>query len=143
MPRCGDLGGSLESGTLVGQNRAMGTNGVPLVTEDRFSLFPAIVGSGTGMEAVSKPMGLSRFEQLREAREIIRAEGDALLGLASRLTESFCDAVDLCSGCSGCIVITGMGKAGLIGQKLAATLASTGTNSQYLHPGEAIHGDLS
>ncbi len=94
------------------------------------------------MEAVSRPHTLSRFEQLRLARDILRAEGDALLALASRLPEEFCDAVELLFGCNGSVVVTGVGKAGLIGQKLAATLASTGTNSQFLHPGEAVHGDL-
>lgn len=94
------------------------------------------------MEAASKPHLLSRFEQLRTARDIIRAEGDALLALASRLPETFCDAVELLRQSSGSVIVTGMGKAGLIGQKITATLASTGTNSQFLHPGEAIHGDL-
>jgi arabinose-5-phosphate isomerase len=110
-----------------------------LVTDDRFfcSLF-----FGIGMEAVSRPHALSRFEQLRLARDVLRAEGDALLALAGRLPEEFCDAVELLFSCAGSVVVTGMGKAGLIGQKLAATLASTGTNSQYLHPGEAVHGDL-
>lgn len=94
------------------------------------------------MEAASKPHGITRFEQLRLARDVLRAEGDALLTLARQLPESFCDAVDLLSRCTGSVVVTGMGKAGLIGQKVTATLASTGTTSQYLHPGEAIHGDL-
>lgn len=94
------------------------------------------------MEAVSRPHSLSRFEQLRLARDVLRAEGDALLSLASRLPEEFCDAVELLFACKGSVIVTGMGKAGLIGQKLAATLASTGTNSLFLHPGEAVHGDL-
>ena len=94
------------------------------------------------MEAVSRPQSLSRFEQLRLARDILRAEGDALLSLAGRLPEEFCDAVEILFACTGSVIVTGMGKAGLIGQKLAATLASTGTNSQFLHPGEAVHGDL-
>jgi len=85
---------------------------------------------------------LSRFEQLRYGRQVIRQEGEALMALASRLHEEFCDAVDLLWDCRGSVIVTGMGKAGLIGQKITATLASTGTRAHFLHPGEAVHGDL-
>ena len=94
------------------------------------------------MEAIQPTQALSQFEQLRFAREILRIEGEALIGLAGRLHHEFCDAVELLHGCRGCVVVTGMGKAGLIGQKITATLASTGTRSQFLHPSEAVHGDL-
>ena len=94
------------------------------------------------MEAVDSSADLSRFEQLRHGREVLRLEGDALLGLSRRLHFEFCDAVDILFRCRGCVITTGMGKAGLIGQKVAASLASTGTTSHFLHPGEAIHGDL-
>ncbi|MCA9185717.1 MAG: KpsF/GutQ family sugar-phosphate isomerase [Planctomycetales bacterium] len=79
---------------------------------------------------------------LELARDVVRSEGRALERLAGRLNGGFCDAVDLLLSCRGRIVISGMGKAGLIGRKLAATLASTGTPSLFLHPAEAIHGDL-
>lgn len=85
---------------------------------------------------------LSPFEQIRYAREIIRLEGTALLSLASRLDTEFCRATELLFDCESSVIVTGMGKAGLIGQKLAATLASTGTRSHFLHPAEAFHGDL-
>lgn len=86
---------------------------------------------------------LSSFEQYRLAREILRAEGQALHALADRLDkEAFCQAVELIYQTRGSVIITGMGKAGLIGQKLVATLASTGTRAHYLHPAEAVHGDL-
>jgi arabinose-5-phosphate isomerase len=85
---------------------------------------------------------LHAFEQLRLAREIIRGEGQTLLALAERLGPEFCEAAELIFACRGSVVVSGMGKAGLIGQKIAATLASTGTRSQFLHPAEAIHGDL-
>lgn len=85
---------------------------------------------------------LNQFEQVRLAREIIRAEGQALFALADRLAQEFCDAVELMFACRGSVLVCGMGKAGLIGQKIVATLASTGTRSHFLHPGEAIHGDL-
>jgi arabinose-5-phosphate isomerase len=81
-------------------------------------------------------------EQLRYARQIIEIESRALESLAGRLDASFCRAVDLIYRCVGSVLVSGMGKAGLIGQKIAATLASTGTRSHFLHPAEAIHGDL-
>jgi arabinose-5-phosphate isomerase len=84
----------------------------------------------------------TRFEQLREAQDIIRQEASALNEVAGRLDERFCDAVDLLLECRGRVVVTGIGKAGLIGKKIAATLSSTGTRSQFLHPAEAVHGDL-
>jgi arabinose-5-phosphate isomerase len=84
----------------------------------------------------------SRFEQLRLARDILRQEGDAIVRLARSLDEGFCDALDLLLACRGNVLVSGMGKAGHVGQKIAATLASTGTRSFFLHPAEAIHGDL-
>ncbi len=93
-------------------------------------------------EAVRQAESLSRFEQLRLAREILRTEGQALLALSERLGEEFCEAIDLLFQCRGNVIVSGMGKAGLVGQKIAATLASTGTRSHFLHPGEAVHGDL-
>ena len=85
---------------------------------------------------------LSPFERLQYARQVIRLEADALQQVAKRLDGSFCRAVDLLYGCRGSVITSGMGKAGLIAQKAAATLASTGTRSHFLHPGEAFHGDL-
>jgi arabinose-5-phosphate isomerase len=84
----------------------------------------------------------SAFAQLRAAREILTVEAETLHGLAERLDTDFCRAVELIHHCRGSLIVTGMGKAGLIGQKIAATLASTGTRSHFLHPAEAIHGDL-
>lgn len=84
----------------------------------------------------------SHYEQLREARSILRHEADALVGLADRLDASFCAAVETICNCAGCVIVTGMGKAGLIGRKISATLASTGARSHFVHPAEALHGDL-
>jgi len=84
----------------------------------------------------------SEVEQLREAREIIRQESQAVADLSRRLDAGFCAAVNVIEGCTGSVVVTGMGKAGIIGQKLAATFSSTGTRSFFLHPAEAVHGDL-
>ncbi len=82
------------------------------------------------------------FEQLREARAIVRDASAALVELSRRLDGAFCTAVKLITECSGTVVVTGMGKAGLIGRKVAATLSSTGTRAAFLHPAEAVHGDL-
>lgn len=81
-------------------------------------------------------------EQLREAREMLRDASQAVADLSRRLDTRFCAAVELLQNCTGSVVVTGMGKAGLIGRKLAATLSSTGTRALFLHPAEAVHGDL-
>ena len=72
----------------------------------------------------------------------LRIEAEALSGLLERLDEGFIQAVDIVLGCTGKVAVTGMGKSGLIGQKISATLASTGTPSYFLHPAEGVHGDL-
>lgn len=76
------------------------------------------------------------------ARQVFEIESQAILGLRDRLDASFDRAVLALLACTGRVVVTGMGKSGLIGQKISATFASTGTPSLYLHPVEAIHGDL-
>jgi len=85
---------------------------------------------------------LTPFEQLRYARDIIEMEAQAIEKIARRLGPDFCDATRLLYECAGTVIVTGMGKAGLIGTKISATLASTGTRSIFLHPAEAVHGDL-
>ncbi len=72
----------------------------------------------------------------------LRIEAEALAGLIERLDGGFIQAVDIVLGCKGKVAVTGMGKSGLIGQKISATLASTGTPSYFLHPAEGVHGDL-
>jgi arabinose-5-phosphate isomerase len=76
------------------------------------------------------------------ARKVLEVEAQAILGLVPRVGESYDRAVDLLLGCTGRVVVTGMGKSGLIAQKISATLSSTGTPSLFLHPAEATHGDL-
>ena len=76
------------------------------------------------------------------AREVIRAEAEALAQLPARLNGAFARAVEMVLACPGRVVVTGMGKPGFIAQKISATFASTGTPSLYLHPAEALHGDL-
>lgn len=94
------------------------------------------------MEAVAWGGPPAPLEQLRWARQILQAEGQALDLLAERLDVRFCRAVSLLLDCHGCVLVTGMGKAGLVGRKISATLASTGSRSHFLHPAEAFHGDL-
>jgi len=81
-------------------------------------------------------------ELLVHGCEILRAEGSAILQAAEVLDVPFARAVRLFVGCTGKVVVTGIGKAGLVAQKISATLASTGTPSHFLHPAEAMHGDL-
>jgi len=81
-------------------------------------------------------------DRLARAAEVIRLEAATIAQLEQRLDEPFSHAVDLVLRCEGQLVVTGMGKAGLVGQKISATLASTGTPSFFLHPAEALHGDL-
>ncbi len=76
------------------------------------------------------------------AAAVLRTEAEAVAALASRLDERFVRACELMLACSGRIIVTGMGKSGHIGSKVAATLASTGSPSFFVHPGEASHGDL-
>jgi len=77
-----------------------------------------------------------------QAKRVLRIEADAVARLIDRIDENFDKAVDLIMGCRGRVVVTGMGKSGHIGNKIAATLASTGTPALFLHPAEGIHGDL-
>ena len=76
------------------------------------------------------------------ARRVLEIEAQAISDLLPRIDASFDRAVETLFACAGRVVVTGMGKSGLIGQKISATLASTGTPSLYLHPADAIHGDL-
>ncbi len=76
------------------------------------------------------------------ARKVLQTEAAAILGLVDRLDARFVRAVELLRDCRGRVIVTGMGKSGIIARKMAATLASTGTPAFFLHPAEAIHGDL-
>ena len=79
---------------------------------------------------------------VRRAKEVLRIEAEAIRQLIPRVGKRFEVAVSMLVGCKGRVIVTGMGKAGIIGQKLSATLASTGTPSHWVHPAEAIHGDV-
>jgi len=82
------------------------------------------------------------FTARDHARRVLKEEAEALTLLAERLDESFEQAVVRLVGCQGRVVVTGMGKSGHVGRKIAATLASTGSPALFLHPAEAMHGDL-
>jgi len=76
------------------------------------------------------------------AKESLIIQGNALSSVAAKLSEPFDDAITAILSCKGRVIVSGMGKSGIVGKKIAATLASTGTPSFYVHPGEALHGDL-
>lgn len=85
---------------------------------------------------------LTPFERLKIARDVLRDEAHAILGLVESACPSIVQAAEMIAACEGAVIVTGIGKAGLIGQKIVATLASTGSPAHFLHPAEAIHGDL-
>ena len=87
-------------------------------------------------------MSFNSEQALQLARETLDIEADALMRLKSRLDDRFSLAVQMMLNVQGRVVVTGMGKSGHIGAKIAATLASTGTPAMFVHPGEASHGDL-
>jgi len=76
------------------------------------------------------------------AKRVLKIEAEAILSLIERINDSFTKAVAMIMACKGKVVVTGMGKSGLIGQKIASTLAGTGTPAYFLHPAEGVHGDL-
>ncbi|RBQ22204.1 arabinose isomerase [Spongiactinospora rosea] len=80
-------------------------------------------------------------DSLTAARETLRWEAEAVAALAGRLDDRFVQVVDAIAGCAGRVVVTGLGKSGHIGKKIAATLASTGTPAIFVHAAEALHGD--
>jgi len=79
---------------------------------------------------------------LEYARQVINAEAKGVAKMAELVDKTFVDAAELIYNCKGSVIVTGIGKAGIVGQKISATLASTGTPSHFLHPVEAVHGDL-
>lgn len=84
-------------------------------------------------------MTLSRINEL--AKEVLEIEANSILRLKSNIGDAFDRAIDILYNCKGRVIVTGMGKSGLIGKKIAATMSSTGTPSYFLHPAESTHGD--
>ena len=92
--------------------------------------------------AASKAKSVKSLGALGDGRRVLEIEARAVQTLVERLDSRFTKAVEVLAECQGKVVVSGMGKSGLIGQKIAATLASTGTSSFFLHPAEGVHGDL-
>jgi len=88
------------------------------------------------------PADRSLAADLALARQVLETEAAAIRGLIDCLDERFTRAVDLIAGCRGRVIVTGMGKSGIIARKIAATLSSTGTPAFFVHPADAVHGDL-
>ncbi len=85
---------------------------------------------------------LNKINSIRDlAMQVLQIEADSILKLKERIGEDFEKAIDILYGCKGRVIVTGMGKSGHIGRKIAATLSSTGTPSYFLHPAESTHGD--
>ncbi len=84
---------------------------------------------------------ITKDEVVETALEVLNIEADAVSNLKERINESFIKAIDILYACKGKVVVTGMGKSGLIGRKISATLCSTGTPAVFLHPAESTHGD--
>jgi arabinose-5-phosphate isomerase len=87
-------------------------------------------------------MSQSGLPDLDLARRVLRTEADAIIGLIDRLDERFAQAVLMLRDCKGRVIVTGMGKSGIISRKIAATFSSIGKPAFFMHPAEAIHGDL-
>lgn len=98
--------------------------------------------TSTGPQAPATARPVDRKAVIAQGRAVLRAEAVAITDAQTRLGEAFADAVQALVACTGRVCVTGVGKAGLIGRKIQATMASTGTPSFSLHPVEALHGDL-
>ena len=98
--------------------------------------------SNQSNEAMADLPEAAEDRHLTAGRRILTLEAEALLALGRALDQRFIQVIDLLAGITGRVIVTGMGKSGHIGRKIAATLASTGTPTHYVHPGEASHGDL-
>jgi arabinose-5-phosphate isomerase len=85
---------------------------------------------------------MDRARILALADRVLRLEAESIVELCGRLDDRFVRAVELIHRCAGRVIVTGMGKSGIVGRKIAATLASTGTPAHFLHPAEGVHGDL-
>lgn len=85
---------------------------------------------------------MKKEETINHAREVLRIEAESILNLIERLGKSFSDAVEMIFKSKGRVIVTGIGKSGLVGKKIVATMTSTGTPALFLHPVEGLHGDL-
>ncbi len=82
------------------------------------------------------------MDSIERGKQVIKIEADAVASLATRIDKNFSKAVDLIYSCTGRVIVTGMGKSGIVARKIVATMNSTGTASIFLHPSDAVHGDV-
>ncbi len=94
------------------------------------------------MIVMSKTNTSTALQMISIGKEVIRKEAQAISDLENKINAEFAEAVELLAQCKGRVIISGMGKSGIIGRKIAATLTSTGTAAMFLHPAEGMHGDL-
>jgi len=94
------------------------------------------------MIVMSKTNTSTALQMISIGKEVIRKEAQAISDLENKINAEFAEAVELLAQCKGRVIISGMGKSGIIGRKIAATLTSTGTTAMFLHPAEGMHGDL-
>lgn len=143
MGRLEDASGRAE-GDLVG--RGVDATGRPEEREDGGSTLGTLEETqARGREPTASPdaaAGIADAELLERARRVFRTGAEALLALEPRLGEAFLEALRLLELAPGRVVVSGIGKSGIVGRKIAATLTSTGTAAVFLHPVEGLHGDL-
>jgi len=104
--------------------------------------YPPILHRGLDFGSLTMAKSKAKKVDLADAKDLLRREAQAVATLAEGLNSGFTQAAQMIYECKGTVVLTGIGKAGIIGQKISATLASTGTPSHFLHAAEAVHGDL-
>src|SRR5690606_29525750 len=124
-----------------GEGRGAGAGGVHPAGAGRLG------GGGGAVPLPGRPVmnvaaELDRGEVLAEARRVLRLEAEGISTLAERVGDSFVAAVEAILRSTGRVIVSGVGKSGIVGRKIAATLTSTGTPATFLHPVEALHGDL-
>ena len=100
------------------------------------------MSASSEVPTVDAPTTTERAEMLEQARRVIRIEAESVAALESRIDDVFAGAVECILGAHGRVIVSGVGKSGIVGRKIAATLTSTGTPAVFLHPVEALHGDL-
>lgn len=103
---------------------------------------PFVPSNPAGFEGMPCLKSSAGGELLERAKAVVRAEAEELLNLERRLDKPLLDAIDIICHCTGRVAISGVGKSGIIGHKIAATMASTGTPAFFMHPTESLHGDL-
>ncbi len=118
------------------KNPILNSSQEPTLENGRFSSQPMACGRDSSRQT------FTREEIFKTARDVLKTEAEGILHLMERMDDSICVAVQWILDTSGRVIVTGIGKSGIVGRKIVATLSSTGTPSFFLHPAEAMHGDL-